>query len=784
MTEPASSPPPSPADDGVASQLPRTGRADATLCLDAVPGSPTAPGRDAAPAAYEILCEIGRGGMSVVYLARDPKLGRYVALKRLGPAMLANPSMKERFLREARLVAALNHIYIVRLYDCDEDDKGPYIIMEYVAGPGKPFAPDWPPPSLNLEQKLDQGSAPMTPRAAVTLVKKLCLAIDYAHRHGVIHRDLKPSNVLLDEHGEPRIADFGLARGTTTEELKLTLTGTRLLSLGYAAPEQEEDTSLADERADIYSLGGILYFCLTGENPRFFRDSRVPDYLRPVILKAMERDPRLRWPTARDFGEVLAQSAGDYLSPQTDPGMWRCKWCNALNPVAQRFCSQCDWDGLERCPECEGETRVGVRFCGSCGTDIKTFEDMRTLLNRLRDFRRQKDFARIKDAMEGLHRFQPRGDKGRDLVREIQELGETADWALRRKDELGQTITAALSRQNYEEVRDRLSEYDVLDDSNAFGKLRGELPWRIAERDVLGLRTDLAAARERFARHELTACRAMLEDVKVRRMRVLRLESQYPLLKGALSPAETGGAEPPSDFASTLAAIAKDSARLEADLAADEETVARLAREAQEAARVQDYDRCLDAGRRLRELTADATPADESLRKASETAQQIATITGLAEQALKDRHFRLADRMARDILDRYKRDSDNARALLLRIARARRRWFGSLLAASTGCVALFYVLSLGPVYYLNVNRGTDERVAFETLRGFYAPATWLYERTWLAAPLHAYAAHWGVQVFGKDALTQWPESPRPTPQPAPRAAPAHPPAPKLNKKTK
>ena len=782
MTEPTPSPPSSPNPDRDAPSSARSGRADATVRLEAAPPRPAAPVGNATPAAYEIMCEIGRGGMSVVYLARDPKLGRYVALKRLGPAVLANPSMKERFLREARLVAALNHIYIVRLFDCDEDDKGPYIIMEYVAGPGKPFAPDWPPPSLNLEQKLEQGTGPLTPRAAVTLVKKLCLAIDYAHRHGVIHRDLKPSNVLLDEHGEPRIADFGLARDTTTENPKLTLTGTRLLSLGYAAPEQEVDTSLADERADIYSLGGILYFCLTGENPRFFRDSRVPDYLRPVILKAMERDPRLRWPTARDFGEVLAQSAGDYLSPQTDPGMWRCKWCNALNPVAQRFCSQCDWDGLERCPECEGETRVGVRFCGGCGTDIKTFEDMRTLLNRLRDFRRQKDFARIKDAMEGLHRFQPRGDKGRDLVREIEELGETADWALRRKDELGQTITAALSRQNYEEVRDRLNEYDVLDDGNAFGKLRGELPWRIAERDVLGLRTDLAAARERFAKRELAACRATLEDVKVRRMRVLRLESQYPLLKGVLTPAETAGAEPPSEFAGTLAAIAKECARLETDLAADEETVARLAREAQEAARAQDYDRCLEAGRRLRELTADATPADESLRKAAETAQQIATITGLAEQALKDRHFRLAERMARDIVDRYKRDSENARTLLQRIARARRRWFGGVLGSSAGCLALFYVLSLGPVYYLDVNREVDFGCSFEALHQFYAPVYWLHDHTLLATPLHAYAAHWGVQVFGPDAITQRPEPPRQVQRQAARTVPTRPAAPKVKKK--
>lgn len=753
MTDAAPIPPaPRPADGDVTILLPRPGRHDATLRLAPPPPSPPP---STAPAAYEILCEIGRGGMSVVYLARDPKLGRFVALKRLGHAVLANPAMRDRFAREARLIAALNHIYIVRLFDFDEDAQGPYIVMEYVSGPGKPHAPDWPPPSLNLEQKVDQNNGPLTPRASVTLVKKLCLAIDYAHRHGVIHRDLKPSNVLLDEHGEPRIVDFGLARGTSQDQVKLTLTGTRLLSLGYAAPEQEEDTSLADERADIYGLGGILYFCLTGENPRFFRDSRVPDYLRPVILKAMERDPRLRWPSARDFADVLAQSAGDYLSPQTDPGMWRCKWCNALNPVTNRFCSQCDWDGLERCPECEGETRVGVRFCGACGSDIKTFEDMRTLLGRLREYRRQKDFGRIADAMEGIHRFHPRGDKGRDLVREIQELGETADWALRRKNELGQTISEALTRQNYEEVRDRLNEYDVLDDSNAFGKLRSELPWRIAERDVLALRTDLAAARERLGRRDLTACRTMVEDIKVRRMRVMRLEAQYPVLKGMLTAPETDPSSEasPSEFARTLTAIAKDTARLESDLGEAEETVARLAREAQEAVRLQDYARALELNRRMRELTADATPADTACQTATETLQQIATITSLAEQAIRDRQYRVAERMARDILDRYKRDSETAKALLLRIAAARRRRNGSLLAVSTACLILGYVLSIGPVYYLNRVRDVDLGRSPAQWQSWYAPLFWLHDRTPLGRILRWYTEHWGVSVFGPQPPT-------------------------------
>ncbi len=723
------------------------GRETPTVIVSADPGAGgPSPVTDSADP-YQIVSEIGRGGMSVVYLAKDLKLGRFVAVKRLSRAFLSDAPMRERFAREAQLIASLNHIYIVKLFDFDAQRAEPHIVMEYVAGPGKPPAPDWPAPSLNLEQKLEQNGAPLTLRASVVLVKKLCTAIDYAHRHGVIHRDLKPSNILLDEHNEPRIVDFGIARQTTSDAAKLTMTGTRMLSLGYAAPEQETDPGMADERSDVYSLGGILYFCLTGENPRFFRDSRIPDYLRPMLLKALEQDPKQRWPTARDFAEVLAQSAGDFLSPLTDPGMWRCKWCNALNPVANRYCSHCNWDGMERCPECDGETRVGVRFCGQCSTDIKTLEDMRALLSRLREYRRQKDFGRIKDAMDGINHFHPRGVKGQELKREILELGDTANWAIQRKDELTQAIAVELDRQNYEEVRERLNEYGVLDDGPEYQGLRIEIPWRIAERNILALRTELNRARQWLVKKQPGEARKSLTDIEDRLLSVSRLESQFPSLKGALTlpDAAQPGTEP-SEYAKAVAALSRDAEKLKADLESAQQRMESLTHQAAQALKAQDYEGCRKAGEALHDISTEPSPVDAMLKKASAQQEQIDKLLMRADEALQKGHLRVAERMVRDVITRLKQDSIAAQQLLARVKARRRRRAAITFVLVLASTAVLYVLSIGPAFRLLPGRDATTPSA-DSLRALYRPVYWLQAHTPLKTHLKRYADQWDPTIF-------------------------------------
>lgn len=707
---------------------------------------------DPAPASpFQLMGEIGRGGMSVVHLARDPKLGRFVAIKRLGPDFLAETSMRERFSREARLIASLNHIYIVKIYDFETQGSDPRIVMEYVAGPGKAPAPDWPPPSLNLEQKLEQDGRPLTVRASVQLIRKLCAAMDYAHRRGVIHRDLKPSNILLDEHGEPRIVDFGIARGARTESARLTMTGTRILSLGYAAPEQETDPATADERADVYSLGGILYFCLTGENPRFFRDSRIPDYLRPILLKALEQRPADRWPTARDFADVLAQSAGDFLSPLTEPGMWRCKWCNAANPVTNRYCSGCNWDGMERCPECNGETRVGVRFCGQCATDVKAFEDMRALLDRLREYRRQKDFTRTRDALDGVAHFQPRGGRGEALKRELLELGDTAAWALRRKDELTQAIAQELERQNYDGVRERLNEYSVLDDGPEYRELRDEIPWRIAERNIVALRAELNQARQLLTDRQPAECRRRLGTIEDRLLSVSHLESRYPALKGTLTlPDAAAAGAAPGAYAKALAALGQEAGTLRADVTAAMRNVERVEQAAFLALTQQDYEGCLRAGDALRALTVEPSPVDEALKKAAADIEQINRLLKRANAAISEGSLTRAEGLANDVLRRFKEDSAAARHLLHRIRRLRRRraavrWGLALLAGAVG-----YALSIGPAFDAASHRGASAPISRESLRILYRPVFWLHRHTPLKGALETCAAPWDETLFRED----------------------------------
>jgi WD40 repeat protein len=262
------------------------------------------------PPGYELLDEIGRGGMGVVYRARDQRLGRLVALKMILAGGHARPAELVRFLAESVSIAQLQHPNIVPLYEAGQHQGRPYFTLENVAGG-------------SLAGRLR--GVPLPPAEAAQLVEPLARGVHHAHTKGIVHRDLKPANVLLAEDGTPKVADFGLARRVGMDQ-ELTATGTVLGTPSYMAPEQAEGKGKeATAAADVYALGAILYECLTGRPP--FRaatpldtlrqvigvepvpprqlNAQVPRDLETIALKCLQKEPAKRYVTAAALADDL-----------------------------------------------------------------------------------------------------------------------------------------------------------------------------------------------------------------------------------------------------------------------------------------------------------------------------------------------------------------------------------------------------------------------------------------------------------------------------------------------
>jgi len=264
----------------------------------------------------ELIECLGRGGMGVVYKARQPNLNRLVGLKILAPERERDPAFAERFTHEARALAKLSHPNIVAIYDAGVADGMFYLLMEFVDG-------------MNLRELLDVGR--ITPREALAVVPQICDALQYAHDAGIVHRDIKPENILLDRRGRVKVADFGLAKlveqsgpgilpvesgaatsatGTIPASPDLTAAGQVLGTPQYMAPEQVSHPSEVDHRADIYSLGVVFYQMLTGELPKgdFAPPSKrvVMDVrLDEVVLRALEKRPELRYQQVSDVKTMI-----------------------------------------------------------------------------------------------------------------------------------------------------------------------------------------------------------------------------------------------------------------------------------------------------------------------------------------------------------------------------------------------------------------------------------------------------------------------------------------------
>ncbi len=276
---------------------------DATVPVTAAP----APTLDEIATAFpelEVLEMIGRGGMGVVYKARQKSLNRLVALKLLAPERADDPQFAARFEKEALALAALNHPNIVTVHQSARAGGFYFLLMEFVDG-------------VNLRQAMRAGR--FTPEQALAIVPPVCEALQYAHDHGIVHRDIKPENLLLDREGRVKIADFGIAKilGADATETISQPAGTPR----YMAPEQGSGDARVDHRADIYSLGVVLYELLTGELPSAkleppSRRVQIDVRLDEVVLRALNEKPELRWQTAAEFQTGVETVI---TRPQTQP---------------------------------------------------------------------------------------------------------------------------------------------------------------------------------------------------------------------------------------------------------------------------------------------------------------------------------------------------------------------------------------------------------------------------------------------------------------------------------
>src|SRR5690606_38158168 len=261
---------------------------------------------------YEIIAELGRGGMGVVHKALDPALGRVVAIKELAPALADDPSLVERFLREARSMAALSDPHIVGIHFIGQENGRPVFVMAFVEGEALG----------GMLRRLGK----LTVADTLKILQQTAQGLATAHERGVIHRDIKPGNILVDTKGRVRIADFGIALPANDPGQKLTGTGEFIGTPGYVSPEICKGLPI-DSRSDIFSLGVVMFEMLSGRMP--FTDNsplglmlevvnanipdihtlndEVDDRTAAILAKMVAKNPDDRYQSARELAADLAQ---------------------------------------------------------------------------------------------------------------------------------------------------------------------------------------------------------------------------------------------------------------------------------------------------------------------------------------------------------------------------------------------------------------------------------------------------------------------------------------------
>jgi serine/threonine-protein kinase len=287
----------------------------------ATPELPPVPPKPRNADRYKDLVLIGKGGMGEVWSARDTRLNRKVAIKRILAKYMKSTTVLHRFLREARAIAQLSHYNIVQIYELEQDETGIYIVMEFVDG------------TSVLERLRQKGPYPVS--EILPILSQMCDALPLAHDRGIIHRDIKPANILLTTGNVPKLVDFGLAHEPESDS---TAIGSVLGTVDFMAPEQRVSATNVDGRADVFGLAASAYQMLTGERPRHLYPERIPIELRATLLQALEEHPDRRIPSAAEFKRRLTVLD---TSNEAKSDRVVCNRCGKPNPSAFHFCGSC-----------------------------------------------------------------------------------------------------------------------------------------------------------------------------------------------------------------------------------------------------------------------------------------------------------------------------------------------------------------------------------------------------------------------------------------------------------
>lgn len=484
---------------------------------------------------YDILDVLGRGGMGVVYRARDSRLGRVVAIKMLTEGYSGNSEMLQRFYREASQTGALRHNNIVIVFDAGDQDGEPYIVMEYVEGE--------PLDKILKEQKRVQREF------ALRIVEQVCLALAYAHRNGVIHRDVKPANVIVQRDGTAKLLDFGIARDETRMDTSLTSTGSLVGTPPYMAPERFRGAQI-DGRSDIFSAGVMLYLLLTGRLP-FDADypavmdqimrldppapselvADCPTSLDLIVARALAKSPAERYANADDMAmdlhevaegitrahiaELLAEAekyfgGGDFLAAQNSlrqlmrmdsqnvagkrlmslvdqrlTQQEKERKAQELARLAQQAAGERDWErALALCDEALGlspSNMTLVELRKSVFEGKQTQEKVSQLLQESANARKVGELTRAQSRAATAQQLDPDNSQILALCRALeQEIDEK-----RRREELRTVLASAkerLASREFDEVSLLLNKAESIspDNSEVF-RVKDELAIAIAE---------------------------------------------------------------------------------------------------------------------------------------------------------------------------------------------------------------------------------------------------------------------------------------------------------------